>query len=405
LIVGFATFTLAGIRRPWTNAAYWTTIATAALVGLVVALPVLVPYVQLQQSTGFGRTLADASRYSADWRAYLASSAVAHRWMLTAIGHWNEVLFPGFVATIAGLAGLAIGVRKPDLIRSGPLSPDVRSGADRPVQSGADRSIQSGADRPVQNGTDRPVQNGTDRPVQSGADLIRSANANAREISILYGSLGALALWASFGPRAGLYTFLYRVLPPFSLMRAPARFGIIVTLALTVLAGIAVRVVLERSARPGLLGVLLALATAAELAFPLHFRQVPALAPAYRMLATLPRGPVLELPFWSTNRDRFGHALYMMNSTAHWMPLINGYSDYIPPDALEAAPVLSLFPSRDSFSRLASQRPRYAVFHMNLFGVEDRAAAAARIREFAPYLRPLYTDAETQLYEIVGFPP
>ena len=26
------------------------------------------------------------------------------------------------------------------------------------------------------------------------------------------------------------------------------------------------------------------------------------------------------------------HAIYMLNSTAHWMPLVNGYSDYIPPD-------------------------------------------------------------------------
>jgi hypothetical protein len=198
---------------------------------------------------------------------------------------------------------------------------------------------------------------------------------------------------------------LFRTLPPFSLMRAPARFGVIVTLALTVLAGIAIRKVLARTARPGLLGVLLAVATAAELAFPLHFREVPPLGRAYRMLATLPRGPVLELPFWSTNRDRFGHALYMMNSTAHWMPLINGYSDYIPPDALEAAPILNRFPSDESFSRLASQRPRYAVFHMNLFGEVDRAAAAVRIREFAPYLRPLYTDADTELYEIVSFPP
>jgi hypothetical protein len=35
---------------------------------------------------------------------------------------------------------------------------------------------------------------------------------------------------------------------------------------------------------------------------------------------------------------------------------------------------------------------------------EDRAAAAARITEFAPYLRPLYADADTRLYESVGWP-
>ena len=217
--------------------------------------------------------------------------------------------------------------------------------------------------------------------------------------------LGAIACWASFGPSAGLYTVLYRAIPPFSLMRAPARFGIVVTLALAVLAGIAVRELLARVARPTLVGLLLALVTAAELAIPLRFREVPPLSPAYKMLATLPVGPVIELPFWSTNRERFGHAWYMLNSTAHWMPLINGYSDYIPPDAVEAAPTLKLFPSREAFKLLAGPRPRYAVFHMNLFGDEDRAAATARIREFAPYLTPLYTDTDTRLYEIVGFPP
>src|SRR5207244_574689 len=106
-------------------------------------------------------------------------------------------------------------------------------------------------------------------------------------------------------------------------------------LALAVLAGVAVRELLARVARPTLVGLLLALVTAAELAIPLRFRAVAPLSPTYKMLATLPVGPIIELPFWSTNRDRFGHAEYMLNSTSHWMPLINGYSDYIPPDVLE----------------------------------------------------------------------
>src|SRR5205823_7093388 len=138
-----------------------------------------------------------------------------------------------------GIAGLVISLRtpKPDLIRSG-----LR------------RSV-------------------------SRADLIRSATP--RETAILYGALGAIACWASFGPDAGLYTVLYRVIPPFSLMRAPARFGIVVTLALAVLTGIAVRELLTRVTRPTLVGVGLALVTAAELAIPLHLREVPPLSPVY----------------------------------------------------------------------------------------------------------------------------
>jgi hypothetical protein len=337
---------------------YWKAIAIAAAVGVAGALPVLVPYMQLQQTTGFGRALDEARRYSADWQAYLASSALAHRWLLKVLGHWNEVLFPGFVATIFGIAGLVIGLRTPMRDRT----PDL---------------LRSG---------------------------VSSTEPNLREVAILYGALGALACWASFGPDAGLYTVLYRVVPPFALMRAPARFGIVVTLALAVLAGISVRAWLQRTARPNLIGLMLAVVTAAELAFPLRFREVPPVSPAYKMLATMPVGPVIEFPFYSSGRELFGHARYMLNSTAHWMPLINGYSDYIPPDFLEAAPTLKLFPSREAFRLLADKRPRYAVFHMALYGDEDRLAAAGRIAEFAAYLRLLHTDDDTQLYEIVGFP-
>lgn len=341
LMVGFAALVTAGTRRSWTNARYWGAIGLAAMVGFVVALPILVPYLQLQQ-VGFGRTLADASRFSADWRAYLASSALAHRWMLTIIGRWNEVLFPGFVASIAGLSGLVVGLKQ---------------------------------------------------------------GGRVRETAVLYGGLGFLAFWASFGPGAGLYTVFYRLIPPFALMRAPARFGIVVTLSLVVLAGIAIRELVARASRPALVGGFLAVITAAELAIPLHFREVPPPEPAYKLLAMLPIGPVIEMPFWATNRDRFGHARYMLNSTTHWMPLINGYSDYIPPDFLAAAPTLKSFPSREAFQLLVTQAPRYAVFHMNVFRDEDRTAVAARIDEFAQYLRPLYTSDDTRLYEIVGFPP
>ncbi|HVH26524.1 MAG TPA: hypothetical protein VM818_07195 [Vicinamibacterales bacterium] len=339
LMIPFAALVVAATRIWWTNLPYWRALAVAAVVAVVAALPVLVPYAQLQRTTGFERALDEASRYSADWRAYFASAALAHRWMLPLLGRWNEVLFPGFIALVGGGTGLVFGL----------------------------------------------------------------VNRRMRETAILYGLLGAIMCWASFGPNAGLYTVFYQTIPPFTLMRAPARFGIVVTLALSVLAGIAVRELLARVSRPTVVGIALALATAAELAFPLRFRQIPPVPAAYTMLATLPAGPVIELPFFSSGRELFGHARYMLNSTSHWMPLINGYSDYIPPDFREGAPVLRMFPSAESFKLLAAHRPRYAVFHMGLFGDDDRAATAARISEFARFLTPLYTEGDVHLYEIVGF--
>jgi hypothetical protein len=156
---------------------------------------------------------------------------------------------------------------------------------------------------------------------------------------------------------------------------------------------------------PTTLGVCLMIVTAADLAVPfLEFREVEPLSPAFAMLARLPAAPLVEFPFWSSGVELHGHARYMRYSTAHWMPLINGYSDYLPPDFVESAETLRGFPSRDAFARLAPKHARYALFHMLVYGEEDRARVLAGLTEFGAYLRPLYIDEETRLYEIVGFP-
>ena len=48
---------------------------------------------------------------------------------------------------------------------------------------------------------------------------------------------------------------------------------------------------------------------------------------------------------------------------------------------------------------------RYAVLHMYGYNAQNRQDVLTRLKEFETYLRPLYSDDETRLYEIVGFPP
>src|SRR5206468_4259318 len=80
-----------------------------------------------------------------------------------------------------------------------------------------------------------------------------------RETLLLYGSLGVLALWASFGPGAGLYTLLYRVVPLFTFLRAPSRFGLLVVFVLAIFAALALaRIVPRRRARAWTLTLALA---------------------------------------------------------------------------------------------------------------------------------------------------
>jgi len=347
LMVAFAALVIPLARRQWADPRYWIAMLSAVAVAGALALPLFFQYVRLQHATGFGRSLAEARQWSAIWRTYFASSAYLHAWMLPLIGHWNEVLFPGFAATLGGLWGF----------RSEWL-----------------------------------------------------AGGRRREVSLLYGSLAALAFWLSFGPAAGLYTVLAAV-PAFGLMRAPSRFGIIVAMSLCVLAGLSIRAALRRLERAGqregrlatVVAGVIALAAMLELAAPLSFSPVAPIDTAYRVLATLPRGPTLELPVYSapfaTERTK-----YMLSSTVQWMPLVNAIISYIPQDIIDRRDTLALFPSREAFKLLERDRVRYAVFHMDLLTAEARVAVQERIREFQPYLRCHYADDRIWLYEIVAFP-
>src|SRR5262249_58759120 len=121
-------------------------------VGLAAVAPLLALYLNLQRAGGFGRSLAGARQYSADWHSYLASSSYAHAWMLSMLGRWGETAFPGFVASVGGVAGAVAAWR---------------------------------------------------------------GGRRLRETFLIYGGLAALAFWASLGPDAGLYTVLHAALPVF----------------------------------------------------------------------------------------------------------------------------------------------------------------------------------------------
>ena len=340
LMIGLSVLVVAGLRRRWADFRYWAAVSVAAGVAIGIAVPLLAPYLGLQRATGFNRSLDSARQWSADWRAYFASGSSAHAWMLNIIAHWNEVLFPGFVALGFGVAGVAVGW---------------------------------------------------------------SARGRVREASIVYGALAVLAYWASFGPGSGLYGALYATLPVFSLLHAPSRFGIVVTLALSVLAGVAISAMLRKLSRPTLGAIVLMAASVAELRTPLSFRRLPRIEPAYRVLASLPRGAVIELPVYSA-RFAFARTEYMLSSTVHWMPLIDAYSDYIPQDFVENAEALGGFPSREAFAILERDHARYAVVHLSLYNGDARRDVLARLREFDRYLARRYGDQQIELYEIVGFP-
>ena len=348
LTVGYATLVLAATRRLWTAAAYWIAIATAAGSSALLVLPFFIPYVRVQAETGFNRSLVENLQASANPQSYLASSAYAHGWLLNVARRfpvrWTEPLFPGILALTLGAAGLMLVV------------------------------------------------------LRRGHDSTRN-----RETAILYGTLAVLACWASFGPPAGLYRVL-SIIPVFSFLRAPSRFGLVVVLGLAVLATLALRSLLELTARRRTAVAAIAVTLAiGDLAHPIVWWPAPVPPAPYSVLARLPRAPLAEFPFYGERVAFPLHTQYMLFSTAHWLPLANGYSDIIPADFRADAPVLDSFPSRDAFLALARRRVRYIAVHWDMYvGREDDIRRG--LEPFATNLKVLGEDPRMTLYEVMRYP-
>jgi len=343
LLIGVAVFVTAFAQARWREWSYWRTVAAAAVVAAVAVLPLFLRYLSLQRDSGFARSLTDADRYSATWRSYLTSAAYAARWLHDVLPPWqpqSDVLFPGYLTVALGVAGAAIGWR------------------------------------------------------------LRS---RARYLAGLYGSLALVAAWQSFGPSAGLYAATYATFPVFSFLRAPARFGVLVTLALAVLAGLAVSRVLQKVSRPNLIAALMVMVAVGLRLVPINWGPVPSTADAYYILAEQPRGAVVELPFYSRHAN-LQRTRYMINSTVHWMPLVNAYSDVIPSRFSHERDVIGAFPTEDAFRILARDKVRYAVFHLSEYVGERFEELTAKLAEFHPYLERVYGDNEIWLYRIVDYP-
>ena len=348
LMVGYAVLFLTLSRSLFRNRAWWMSVAIAALVAIAGVAPFFAPYLAIQQDEGFARTLNDSVTFSANWSSYLASSAYAHRGLLRTIAswpRWNEVMFPGLLTlTLAtgGLIAAAIGNR-------------------------------------------------------------RSAAPSEREAVILYGSLGLLTFWASFGPAGGLYSVLYNI-PMFSFLRAPSRMAIVVVLCLVVIAAFLVRrLTLIAGQYRGVAAGALTVAALADLATPMPWEPALALPAPYEVIAKMPRGPLAEFPFYGGREAWHLHTQYMTFSTSHWMPMMNGYSDHTPPQFRQDAFVLDSFPSNDSFAVLERARVRYIGIHWDMFGPRAEEIRR-RLEPFTPYLRTLATSPSVTFYEVVGFP-
>jgi hypothetical protein len=210
------------------------------------------------------------------------------------------------------------------------------------------------------------------------------------------------SLWASLGPSFGLYTVLYRFVPGFDLVRVPSRLAILTLLSLAVLAGMGLERLSARRRGPWIPVLIVLLAEFA--AFPLDARPYEIPEPAIdRTLASL-EGPLVELPV-ADPKDAVASArlqsLYLLHSLAHFHPMVNGYSGFIPPRHEELFRLLVDFPDEESLRALEKLGVLYAVVHRDLYKGDDWDRAESRLQAFSGRLRLVRAEKDGFVYALV----
>ena len=368
-------------------------VAVACAIVAAATAPFLVPYVELRRLGFTPRSLDETRRFSADAYAYLTADPNLRLWgpIAQAWPHAEGVLFPGL--TIACLA--ILGARAKALAGGGRESIALRIAGALWIAIVAALLLGYSVRLPGIKITSLP------RALAVGAiggALIVGASRRVRAALRVWlttpaGFFTLAALFAvamSFGPdihalgrpvaSANIYALFYAYVPGFDGLRVPARFATILTLALAVLASLA----LTAKNRPALvLAGALIVVEAIAVPIPINqnsteYRQrnlapLPPLVatrsaapPVYDAVARLPATTVLlELPLGEPAFD----VRYMFFSTRHWRRLVNGYSGGAPEsyETLTNALVDSATQPDRAWREIAASTATHVVVHENAY--------------------------------------
>ncbi len=335
LVFGAVMVAVAAAARIPDWAPRWRTVipalGLAAGASALAILPLWLPYRRVALDQGMVRSLAGVAEYSASLRGYLAAagtfhySAWSHRFFVDPV----DSFFPGVVVLL--LAIVALG------------------------------GVWTRGDAPLLRLTRRRV------------------------VMLLAIALAGVVL--SLGTRTPVYGWVYAVFPPLRGLRAAARFGNLFLLAMAVLAGVGAAAL--RARYPGSrmaaasVAALVVAVNAEALRAPIEYRVFQGVPRIYGLLADEPRVILAEVPFYP-RQAVFENAEYVLNSTAHWRPLMNGYSGYTPATYAAYADVFWYFPREHAIQAMRRAGVTHVMVHPARFGreAEEMLATLAKRPEF-----------------------
>ena len=209
-----------------------------------------------------------------------------------------------------------------------------------------------------------------------------SAKPGLRDARIrMIAAIGAAGVALSFGPALPGYAALYHWLPLMQGVRGAARFGFLALIAVAVLAGFGMAALRERygrravvagsgrrrSSRPS---------TRRRCARRSRTGRSTASRASTRRSATRRSAPSRNSRS-TRRRPSSATRRYVLNSTAHWKPLVNGYSGFVPASYPGIADALRDFPDDRSRAELQRLGVTHVVVHLDAYGDGADAMASA----------------------------
>jgi hypothetical protein len=194
-----------------------------------------------------------------------------------------------------------------------------------------------------------------------------------RVIMCLVAAIGCAAV--SMAPHAPFFPTLHRLIPLFKAVRVIAHLGQIVLMLLAVLAGFGVAGLMRRWPSQRVALSLLLVVNLEALRAPLGYQPFTEIPRIYSDLAMVSNAVVVELPFWAP-RTNHASGEYMLNSTRHWHPILNGYSGFRPDSYDATYDAIIDFPDDASLIALHARGVTHIVVHKNRIDPARFAAIA-----------------------------
>ena len=196
-------------------------------------------------------------------------------------------------------------------------------------------------------------------------------NPRRRAVGI-YAILAIIIIDLSLGLNGHLYKWLFEGVAALHGLRSPARFGILASLAVAMLASLGAQAVEAFATRAGVrvarlvpvLVILVAIenATKGMRVMPVPFDTGDERS-VYTAIQRVGPGPIIELPLPVLYALPGHEPVYMIWSIGHWNPLVNGYSGYYPPEFAQTVVRTEHFPDDQSIAQLRNIGVRYVVLH------------------------------------------